>query len=85
MEPDYVDSVLCPNITLCFNQPRLIPAAFINGNTGRKQVDNLPGLLEFMEWTVPWDDSRPRDPYVAPDGTVWFVGQVGDYVAKLNP
>jgi len=50
-----------------------------------KQVDNLPGLLEFMEWTVPWDDSRPRDPDVAPDGTVWFVGQVGDYVAKLNP
>lgn len=50
-----------------------------------KQVENLPGLLEFKEWTVPWEKSRPRDPYVAPDGTVWFVGQVGDYVAKLNP
>ncbi len=47
--------------------------------------DNLPGLLEFKEWTVPWEDTRPRDPYVAPDGTVWFVGQVGNYVARLNP
>lgn len=45
----------------------------------------LPGLLEFKEWTVPWEDSRPRDPYVAPDGTVWFVGQVGNYVARLQP
>jgi len=27
------------------------------------------------EWQVPWLESRPRDPYVAPDGRVWFVGQ----------
>lgn len=26
------------------------------------------------EWQVPWLESRPRDPYVAPDGRVWFVG-----------
>lgn len=50
-----------------------------------QQDDMLPGLLEFTEWQVPWENSRPRDPYVAPDGTVWFVGQVGDYVAKLDP
>ena len=24
------------------------------------------------EWEVPWERSRPRDPYVAPDGRVWF-------------
>ncbi len=45
----------------------------------------LPALLEFKEWTVPWENTRPRDPYVSPDGTVWFVGQVGNYVARLNP
>lgn len=49
------------------------------------KADTLPGLLEFKEWTVPWEDTRPRDPYVAPDGTVWFVGQVGHYVARLDP
>ncbi|MFO7587550.1 MAG: lyase [Gemmatimonadota bacterium] len=37
------------------------------------------------EWTVPWPDTRPRDPYVAPDGSVWFVGQTGDYIARLDP
>ena len=37
------------------------------------------------EWQVPWKDTRPRDPYVGPDGDVWFVGQRGDYVAALDP
>jgi virginiamycin B lyase len=37
------------------------------------------------EWTVPYDNSRPRDPDVAPDGSVWFVGQRGDYLARLDP
>jgi len=37
------------------------------------------------EWVVPWPDSRPRDPYVAPDGKVWFVGQRADYAAVFDP
>ncbi|MEO8449236.1 MAG: lyase [Gemmatimonadota bacterium] len=37
------------------------------------------------EWPVPWKKSRPRDPAVAPDGRIWFVGQVGNYVARLEP
>lgn len=40
---------------------------------------------ELQEWTVPYAASRPRDPYVAPDGKVWFVGQRSDYVASFNP
>ena len=43
-----------------------------------------PGL-DLTEWTVPWPDTRPRDPAVAPDGRVWFVGQAGNYVAVLDP
>ena len=42
-------------------------------------------LAELKEWQVPWEDSRPRDPHVAPDGKVWFVGQTADYVAYLEP
>lgn len=42
-----------------------------------------PGTL--TEWEVPWDNTRPRDPWVGPDGKVWFVGQVGHYVATLDP
>ena len=37
------------------------------------------------EWDVPWEDSRPRDPFVGPDGRVWFVGQTGHYAAVLDP
>lgn len=41
-------------------------------------------IVPATEWTVPWD-GRPRDPYVAPDGQVFFVGQAGNYIARLNP
>ena len=53
----------------------------------------LPSLLPAQgaavannEWEVPWGaEGRPRDPYVAPDGTVFFVGQSGNYIARLDP
>jgi virginiamycin B lyase len=45
-------------------------------------VDTATGIIE---WRVPWEASRPRDPDVGPDGTIWFVGQRGDYVAGLDP
>ncbi|HJR49872.1 MAG TPA: hypothetical protein VJ794_02140 [Gemmatimonadales bacterium] len=41
--------------------------------------------LAVQEWTVPWEGTRPRDPYVAPNGLVWFVGQEGNYIANLDP
>ena len=37
-------------------------------------------------WNTPFDPkARVRDPYAAPDGKVWFVGQEGNFVANLNP
>ena len=41
--------------------------------------------VRIDEWTVPWEKSRPRDPHVDPQGRVWFVGQVGNYIARLDP
>jgi virginiamycin B lyase len=41
--------------------------------------------VEIQEWEVPYEQSRPRDPYVAPDGKVWFVGQRTHYVASFDP
>jgi virginiamycin B lyase len=41
--------------------------------------------VEIREWRVPWEASRPRDPFVAADGRVWFVGQRSDYLAYLEP
>lgn len=44
-----------------------------------------PNPIDIREWPVPWERTRPRDPYVAPDGRVWFVGQQGDYAAYFLP
>ncbi len=41
--------------------------------------------IEVREWQVPWENTRPRDPDVAADGRIWFVGQAGDYVAVFDP
>lgn len=41
--------------------------------------------LDIREWEVPWEESRPRDPYVGPRDRVWFVGQRSHYVAVLDP
>jgi len=47
------------------------------------QDTNVP--VRITEWKVPWEQSRPRDPYVDARGRVWFVGQEGNYVAYLEP
>ncbi len=44
-----------------------------------------PPPVPVKEWNVPWTKTRPRDPAVAPDGKIWFVGQVGNYLARLDP
>jgi len=41
--------------------------------------------VHINEWTVPWPDTRPRDPDVAADGSIWLVGQGGHYVAHFDP
>ena len=40
--------------------------------------------FDLKEWPVE-RGGRSRDPYVAPDGTVFFAGQQGNYVGSLNP
>jgi virginiamycin B lyase len=44
-----------------------------------------PTAVEVREWNVPWEDTRPRDPAVDREGKVWFVGQTGDYIGRLDP
>ena len=40
--------------------------------------------FDLKEWDVEWGGGT-RDPAVAPDGKVWFVGQAGNYVAVFDP
>jgi virginiamycin B lyase len=48
--------------------------------------DNLSDIIVSVdEWDVPFDDSRSRDPYVGPDGMVFFAGQRDHYIGFFNP
>lgn len=40
--------------------------------------------VEIKEWQVEWEKSRPRDPFAVSKDEVWFVGQQGHYLAKLD-
>jgi virginiamycin B lyase len=48
-------------------------------------ASGFAATVEIREWPVPWEDTRPRDPWVDAQGRVWFVGQTGDYLAYLQP
>ncbi|MBB5518872.1 Vgb family protein [Amphiplicatus metriothermophilus] len=40
--------------------------------------------VEIREWKVPWEQSRPRDPFAESEKSVWFVGQRAGYLARLD-
>lgn len=40
--------------------------------------------IEITEWTVPYETSRPRDPFAVSGDSVWFVGQRAGYLARLD-
>ena len=50
-------------------------------------MPSMPAVepIEITEWLVPWENTRPRDPYVDNQGRAWFVGQRADYAAYLDP
>ena len=47
----------------------------------------VPGELEvgFTEWKVPTLGQRARDPVEAPDGTIWWAGQWGNLIGRIDP
>lgn len=47
----------------------------------------VPGNVEvtIKEWTVPTPHSRPHDPLVAPDGSIWYTGQMANLLGRFDP
>jgi virginiamycin B lyase len=41
--------------------------------------------ISFKEWVVPTLGQRSRDPIQAADGTIWWVGQWGNLIGRINP
>lgn len=64
---------------------RALPLAIAITALGVPRVAVRAQEPSIREWPVPWERSRPRDPYVDATGRVWFVGQVGHYIAYLDP
>ncbi|MEX1010711.1 MAG: hypothetical protein WDZ29_01485 [Balneolaceae bacterium] len=69
----------------------LLAGAFMyTGHIDAQQVSDLSdpeiGIVKSVEdWNVPFDERWSRDPYVAPDGSIYFVGQWTHYVGRFNP
>ncbi len=40
--------------------------------------------VDIREWEVPFENSRPRDPFAESATSVWFVGQRTGYLGHLN-
>jgi virginiamycin B lyase len=47
------------------------------------QADNLTVLIK--EYDVPTPQSRPHDPAMAPDGSLWYTGQMANRLGRLDP
>ena len=41
--------------------------------------------VAIREWDVPTPKSWPHDPEVAPDGTLWYTGQLASKLGRLDP
>ncbi len=41
--------------------------------------------VPIREYDVPTPNSRPHDPAVAPDGSLWFTGQAANKLGRLDP
>ncbi|MCW5725668.1 MAG: lyase [Maricaulaceae bacterium] len=52
--------------------------------TGAAAMADEPQTITIEEWDIPWENTRPRDPYTIDAETIWFVGQQGHYLAHLN-
>ena len=44
-----------------------------------------PVKVSFKSWPVPTPGSRPHDPLAAPDGSLWYSGQMANVLGHLNP
>jgi virginiamycin B lyase len=49
------------------------------------QIVEGPLQVSFREWVTPQLGQRARDPVEAPDGMIWYVGQQGNTIGRINP
>lgn len=47
----------------------------------------VPGTVQvsFKEWSVATQDAFPHDPLATPDGAIWYTGQHGSLLGRVDP
>ena len=55
-------------------------ASFLSAATS---VANL--MVQIQEWNVPTLNSRPHDPAIGPDGSLWYTGMRSNTIGRLDP
>ncbi len=53
--------------------------------TPSKAADAVTARVEVREWDVPAPNSRPHDPAIAPDGSLWYTGMRSNTLGRLDP
>src|SRR5579864_5883750 len=51
----------------------------------KAKIISGPISVTIKEWVVPTPGSRPHDPMYAPDGTVWYSGQMANVLGHFDP
>ena len=53
----------------------------------RRAAKLMPGNFQitFKEWVMPQLGQRTRDPILAADGSIWYAGQFGNLIGRLDP
>jgi len=41
--------------------------------------------VQIQEWNVPTPNSRPHDPAISPDGSLWYTGMRSNTLGRLDP
>ena len=54
---------------------------------GNRAATLVPGdhEISFREWQVPTLGQRSRDPIQADDGSIWWAGQWGNLIGRIDP
>src|SRR5512146_1485251 len=52
----------------------------------KSEAPTVSGTAEasFKEWALP-TRAFPHDPYAAPDGAIWYTGQFGNVLGRVDP
>jgi len=53
----------------------------------RRAAKHVPGNFQvsFKDWVMPQLGQRTRDPMQAADGSIWYAGQYGNIIGRLDP